>query len=152
IIPAWIGPTLCDGSSSAAAKNDKYARHLGSSAGIAIFVSERSDPDPWVRVGRACQRVAPRLTAPGLKYAFVNQPVEGDGGYCPAKHAGRSPSTAHRSMKIPDFQWLNPGTPLARRLSGSKSGAFPMSLFGAMNSAISGLTAQSNAFGDISDN
>ena len=27
-----------------------------------------------------------------------------------------------------------------------------MSLFGAMNTAISGLTAQSNAFGNISDN
>jgi hypothetical protein len=82
---------LFDWSFSAAAKNDKYARHLGSSAGIAIFVSERSDPDHWVRVGRACQRLAPRLTAPGLKYAFVNQPVEGDGGYCPAKHAGSRP-------------------------------------------------------------
>src|SRR3984957_4826473 len=32
------------------------------------------------------------------------------------------------------------------------AGAFSMSLFGAMNTAISGLTAQSTAFGDISDN
>jgi flagellar hook protein FlgE len=32
------------------------------------------------------------------------------------------------------------------------AGAFSMSLFGAMNTAISGLTSQSTAFGDISDN
>src|SRR5580692_6101875 len=50
-------------------------------------------------------------------------------------------------MGWPDF-----GTPFARRAPGSMSGASAMSLFGAMNSAISGLTAQSDAFGNISDN
>src|SRR4051812_46109162 len=37
-------------------------------------------------------------------------------------------------------------------MPGKQPGAFTMSLFGAMNSAISGLSAQSDAFGDISDN
>ena len=60
----------------AAAENDKYSRLLQSSAGVAVFVSERDDKDHWVRAGRACQRFALQATALGLKHAFVNQPVE----------------------------------------------------------------------------
>ena len=60
----------------AGAENDKYARQLRSSAGVAIFVSERDDKDHWVRAGRACQRFALQATALGLKHAFINQPVE----------------------------------------------------------------------------
>ena len=58
------------------AENDKYARHLRASAGVAVFVSQRDDRDHWVRAGRACQRFALQATAFGLKHAFVNQPVE----------------------------------------------------------------------------
>ncbi len=60
----------------AGSENDKYARQLRSSAGVAIFVSERDDRDHWMRSGRACQRFALQATALGLKHAFVNQPVE----------------------------------------------------------------------------
>ena len=45
-------------------------------AGVAVFVSQRSDKDHWVRAGRACQRFALQATALGIKVAFVNQPVE----------------------------------------------------------------------------
>jgi Nitroreductase family len=75
-LPAWLGPRMFDWVFRADAENDKYARQLRTSAGVAVFVSERSDKDHWVRVGRACQRFALQATTLGLKHAFVNQPVE----------------------------------------------------------------------------
>jgi len=75
-LPTWLGPRLFDRFVSAASENDKYARQLRSSPGVAVFVSRQADPDHWVRVGRACQRFALQATALGLKHAFVNQPVE----------------------------------------------------------------------------
>lgn len=75
-LPAWLGPRVFDMVFRAAAENDKYARLLQSSAGVAVFVSERDDKDHWARAGRACQRFALQATALGLKHAFVNQPVE----------------------------------------------------------------------------
>ncbi len=75
-LPAWLGPRLFDWFVRAEGENDKYARHLRSSAGVAVFVSRREDRDHWVRAGRACQRFALQATALGLKHAFVNQPVE----------------------------------------------------------------------------
>jgi hypothetical protein len=75
-IPAWLGNIVLDFVFSAAAENDKYARQVRSSAGLAILVSERDDKDHWVRAGRACQRLALQATALGLKHAFINQPVE----------------------------------------------------------------------------
>lgn len=75
-LPAWLGPRVFDWVFRADAENDKYARQLRTSAGVAVFVSEQSDKDHWVRVGRACQRFALQATALGLKQAFVNQPVE----------------------------------------------------------------------------
>jgi Nitroreductase family len=76
VVPAWLGPHAFDWFFSAQAENDKYARHIHSSAGIAVFVSQRDDADHWVRAGQACQRFALQATALGLKHAFINQPVE----------------------------------------------------------------------------
>jgi hypothetical protein len=75
-LPAWLGPHMFDWVFRASAENDKYARQLRTSAGVAVFVSEHDNKDHWVRVGRACQRFALQATALGLKHAFVNQPVE----------------------------------------------------------------------------
>lgn len=75
-LPAWLGPLLFDWVFRADAENDKYARQLRTSAGVAVFVSQRDDRDHWVRAGRACQRFALQATALGLKHAFLNQPVE----------------------------------------------------------------------------
>ncbi len=75
-LPAWLGPLVFDWVFRAEAENDKYARHLRSSSGVAVFVSQQNDRDHWVRAGRACQRFALQATALGLKHAFVNQPVE----------------------------------------------------------------------------
>lgn len=76
ITPAWLGPFLISMFFSATAENEKYARQIDSSAGIAVFVSQRDNPEHWVLAGRASQRFALQATALGLKHAFVNQPVE----------------------------------------------------------------------------
>jgi len=76
ILPEWLGPHLFDMVYRVGPENDRYARQLRTSAGVAVFVSERADIDHWVRAGRACQRFALQATALGLRHAFVNQPVE----------------------------------------------------------------------------
>jgi nitroreductase len=76
VLPSWLGPTMFDIAFKAEAENAKYARQIQSSAGIAVFVAERADPEHWVLAGRACQRFALQATALGMKHAFINQPVE----------------------------------------------------------------------------
>jgi len=39
-------------------------------------VGARADPEHWIRVGRARQRVALQATTLGLKCAFSTQPLE----------------------------------------------------------------------------
>nr|WP_109671248.1 nitroreductase family protein [Mesorhizobium loti] len=75
-LPAWLGPIMFDLVFKAKAENEKYARQLASSAGIAVFVARKEDREHWVLAGRACQRFALQATALGLKHAFINQPVE----------------------------------------------------------------------------
>lgn len=75
-LPAWLGPRVFDWMFKADAENEKYARQIRSSAGIAVFVAQKDDPQHWVLAGRACQRFALQATALGLKHAFINQPVE----------------------------------------------------------------------------
>jgi nitroreductase len=75
-LPDWIGSSMFDLVFKADAENDRYARQIQSSAGIAVFVAEKNDKDHWVRAGRACQRFALQATALGMKLAFINQPVE----------------------------------------------------------------------------
>ncbi len=76
VMPEFLGGLAFDTFFAAGAENDKYARQIDSSAGIAIFLAEREDKAHWISVGRACQRFALAATASGLKYAFVNQPIE----------------------------------------------------------------------------
>lgn len=76
VMPEFLGGLAFDMFFTAGAENDKYARQIDSSAGIAIFLAEREDKAHWIAVGRACQRFALAATASGLKHAFVNQPVE----------------------------------------------------------------------------
>ena len=76
VLPEALGRFAFDQVFTTAAENDKYARQIASSAGLAVFVAEREDTAHWVAVGRACQRFALTATALGLKHAFLNQPVE----------------------------------------------------------------------------
>lgn len=76
VLPDALGRRAFDLFFDASAENDKYARHIDSSAGIAVFLAEHEDKAHWVAVGRACQRFALTATTLGLKHAFINQPVE----------------------------------------------------------------------------
>ncbi len=76
IVPDWFGPVLLDHFFDAKTENAKYAAQIDSSAGLAVFVGAKADPEHWVSVGRAYQRFALQATALGLKLAMVNQPVE----------------------------------------------------------------------------
>ena len=75
-LPTWLGRTMFDLAFKADVENEKYARQLASSAGVAVFAAAQADHAHWVEVGRACQRFALQATALGMKLAFVNQPVE----------------------------------------------------------------------------
>ncbi len=74
--PGWLGDLMFDFFFTEKVENDKYARHVRSSAGIAVFVSEREDKSQWIEVGRAFQRFALQATAMGVRTAHLNQPVE----------------------------------------------------------------------------
>jgi hypothetical protein len=58
------------------AENDKYASHVRSSAGIAVFVSEAENPAQWIEAGRCYERFALQSAALGIRNAMLNQPVE----------------------------------------------------------------------------
>jgi hypothetical protein len=75
-LPDWLGRSMLGFVFKADAENDKYARQIASSAGVAVFVAQKDDPEHWVLAGRACQRFALKATALGMKHAFINQPVE----------------------------------------------------------------------------
>lgn len=75
-LPNALGGIAFDHLFNAAAENDKYARQIGSSAGLAVFAAEQAEPAHWIKVGQACQRFALEATRLGLKLAFINQPVE----------------------------------------------------------------------------
>jgi len=57
-------------------ENSKYDNQLRSSAGVAVFVSDKDEPAYWAEAGRCCQRFALQATALQLRHAFINQPVE----------------------------------------------------------------------------
>ena len=75
-LPTWLGEQVFDHIFKVEAENQKYAQHLRSSAGVAVFVSQGADKSHWIAAGRAAQRFALQATALGLKHAYVNQPVE----------------------------------------------------------------------------
>lgn len=75
-VPHWLGSMLFNLFFTESAENDKYARHIRSSAGIAVFVSEADDKLHWVETGRTYERFALQAASMGVRNAFLNQPVE----------------------------------------------------------------------------
>jgi hypothetical protein len=75
-VPPWLGKTSMDLFFTEKSENDKYARQMRSSAGVAIFVAGANDPAHWIEVGRCYERFALQATALGIRNAFLNQPVE----------------------------------------------------------------------------
>ncbi len=76
LVPRWIGSPLFGMFFKPKSENDKYAKHVRSSAGVAVFVSEASDKAHWIEAGRCYERFALQATALGIRNAMLNQPVE----------------------------------------------------------------------------
>ncbi len=75
-LPSWLGPLLFGAFFKPAAENDRYARQVRSSAGLALFISGRDDKSHWVQAGRSYQRFALQAAALGIRHAHLNQAVE----------------------------------------------------------------------------
>jgi hypothetical protein len=75
-VPRWMGLLLFNLLFTTKRENDKYATHIRSSAGLAIFISEANDKAHWVEAGRCYERFALQAAALGIRNACVNQPVE----------------------------------------------------------------------------
>ena len=75
-VPTWLGDLAFGWFFTAKGENDKIARQVRNSAGIAVFVGQAADKAHWVEVGRAYQRFALQATALGIRNAFLNQAVE----------------------------------------------------------------------------
>jgi hypothetical protein len=75
-IPTWLGDLAFGWVFTPKGENDKYARQIRSSAGIAVFVGAVADKAHWVDVGRCYERFALQATALGIRNAMLNQPVE----------------------------------------------------------------------------
>ncbi len=75
-IPSWLGEVAFGWFFTPKGENEKYARQIRSSAGIAVFVGQVADKPHWVDVGRCYERFALQATALGIRTAFLNQPVE----------------------------------------------------------------------------
>ena len=75
-LPRWLASPLFRFVFTTAGENDKYAAHIRSSAGIAVFTSGANDKAHWVDAGRSFERFALQAAALGIRTAFVNQPVE----------------------------------------------------------------------------
>jgi hypothetical protein len=74
--PTWLGSLLFGLFFTPKSENDKYAKHVRSSAGIAIFVSDTPGPAQWLEVGRCYERFALQSAALAVRNAMLNQPVE----------------------------------------------------------------------------
>jgi len=75
-VPRWLGSHLMSLLLTTKKENEKYARQVRSSAGIAVFVSDVSDKEHWVEAGRCYQRFALQAAALGIRNAHLNQSVE----------------------------------------------------------------------------
>ena len=75
-VPSWLGNAIFPLVFTPKSEGDKYAKFIRSSAGIAVFVSDASDREHWVNVGRCYERFALQATAIGVRTAMINQPVE----------------------------------------------------------------------------
>jgi hypothetical protein len=76
VVPEAFGRQVFPHVFTLASETEGLVRQVRSSAGLAIFVSERDEPAAWVQAGRAAQRFCLQATALGLKTAWLNQPVE----------------------------------------------------------------------------
>ncbi len=74
-LPRWLGSRLMGLFFTPKSENERYARQIRNSAGIAVFASDASDKAHWVEAGRCYERFALQATALGSRTAFLNPPV-----------------------------------------------------------------------------
>ena len=75
-LPRWLGSRMMGLFFTPKSENERYVRQMRNSAGLAVFVSQRSDPAHWIEAGRCYERFALQATALGIRNAMLNQPVE----------------------------------------------------------------------------
>ncbi|MEO7996098.1 MAG: Tat pathway signal protein [Gemmatimonadaceae bacterium] len=75
-VPSWLGRAGFKMFFRTKSENDKYAKQVRNSAGVAVFIAEVADHAHWIEVGRSYERFALQATALGIRNAFLNQPVE----------------------------------------------------------------------------
>ena len=91
VVPRWLGQRLMGFFYTPKSENERYARQIRNSAGIAVFVSEANDAAHWIEVGRCFERFSLQATALGIRNAHLNQPVEAAGvrpGFAAALNLG----------------------------------------------------------------
>lgn len=76
VVPRWLGSLMFPLFFTASSENEKYAKQMNSSAGVAVFAASRPNPAGWAMAGRACERFLLQAAALNIRTAFVNQPVE----------------------------------------------------------------------------
>ena len=74
--PRWFGGLIFDYGVTEEKENKKIRDGIDSSAGIAVFVSEKDDPVHWVEAGRCFERFALTAASLGISNAHLNQPIE----------------------------------------------------------------------------
>ena len=75
-LPRWLGNRMMGLFFTPKSENERDARQIRNASGLAVFVSQRDDKAHWVEAGRCFERVALQATAPGIRNAFLNQPVD----------------------------------------------------------------------------
>lgn len=76
VVPEWLGKSMFRAVFTKQGENDKYRDHIRSSAGIAVFIGDKADPEHWIKVGQSFERFALQATALGIRNAHINQPIE----------------------------------------------------------------------------
>jgi hypothetical protein len=75
-LPSWLGRLIFSLVVTKDGENKTYAAQLRSSAGVAVFISDKNEPAFWSAAGRCCQRFALQATALDIRHCVINQPVE----------------------------------------------------------------------------
>jgi nitroreductase len=76
MLPSWLGRAIFRFVVTKQGERDTYTTQIRSSAGVAVFISDKNEPASWSAAGRCCQRFALQATALGIRHCFINQPVE----------------------------------------------------------------------------
>lgn len=75
-VPTWLDRRMFGAFFTEKGENDRYARHVRSSAGIAVFVGPAADTTGWIAVARSDERFALKAAALWMRTAHLNQPIE----------------------------------------------------------------------------